>query len=278
MKTAIHFCLIGGDGRQLALRELLRADGHTVTSAALSDAPPKLSEAAGAHCVLLPIPAQTPQGTLFAPLSPGAIPMGAVLSALSPGQHIFAGKVSPKLRTEANAAGLEIRDLLLQEELAVANAVPTAEGALAIAMEHLPVTVHRSRVLIAGFGRVGQRTARVFRALGAEVTVCARSPAQLALAESLDCRPCPLPNPEGPFDLVINTVPWVIFHEEQLARLGSPLLLELASSPGGFDREAVRQLGLRHIAAPGLPGKAAPVTAARAIQRTLYHMLEGTLL
>ena len=38
----------------------------------------------------------------------------------------------------------------------VANAVPTAEGAVQVAMEELPFTLHSARVLILGFGRVGE--------------------------------------------------------------------------------------------------------------------------
>lgn len=41
----------------------------------------------------------------------------------------------------------------------VANAVPTAEGAVQVAMEELPFTLHSARVLILGFGRVGKLTA-----------------------------------------------------------------------------------------------------------------------
>ena len=51
------------------------------------------------------------------------------------------------------------------------------------------------------------------------------------------------------------------------------VLLELASQPG-FDREAAEARGLKCIAAPGLPGRAAPETAARAIKLTLEKIWE----
>ena len=51
------------------------------------------------------------------------------------------------------------------------------------------------------------------------------------------------------------------------------VLLELASQ-SGFDREAAEARGLKCIAAPGLPGKAAPETAARAIKLTLEKIWE----
>ena len=55
----------------------------------------------------------------------------------------------------------------------IANAVPTAEGAVQLAMEELPITLHGARVLVVGFGRVGKLTAHRFRALGARVSVAA---------------------------------------------------------------------------------------------------------
>lgn len=48
----------------------------------------------------------------------------------------------------------------------VANAVPTGEGAVQVAMEELPFTLHSARVLILGFGRVGKLTAHRMGALG----------------------------------------------------------------------------------------------------------------
>jgi dipicolinate synthase subunit A len=268
------FCLIGGDARQLALRDLLVRDGARVTSLFLSNAQAELSAAADADCVLLPMPVEGTPGQLFAPQWPEPISVAPVLDALQPKQLIFAGKVGLHLHTMAHTRGLTLRDYLLREELAIANAVPTAEGALAAAMEALPITIHGSRVLVTGFGRVGQCTAQRFRALGAVVSVAARRPGQLALAASMDCRPIPLSRLRGDFDLVVNTVPTVILTREVLSRLGRPILLELASAPGGFDRNAATELALPLIPAPNLPGRVAPVTAARAIQRTLYHMLE----
>ena len=277
LKTPIHFCLVGGDARQLSLRALLARDGHTVTTIALSDAPITFSLPAQADCVLLPIPSTDRTGALYAPLCPTRISTADILDLLLPGQLLFGGKIDGMLHAQANERGLLIRDLLIQEEFSIANAVPTAEGALQQAMEHLPITIHQSRILIVGFGRVGQSTAQRFRALGAHVGVCARNPAQLALSENMGCHPIPFSDLKAnslPFDLVINTVPVPILTAAHLKAIQAPILLELASPPGGFDLTAVQDLGLRLISAQGLPGKVAPVTAARIIQTTLYHALE----
>ena len=276
MERKFQFCLVGGDRRQLYLANQLAADGHTVYTAALSDSA-DLSAIEWGDCIILPMPPTDSAGFLHAPMLSEKVSMDEVLAIFRPEQYIFAGKVSRGLHAQAAARRLVIHDYLLREELAISNAVPTAEGALQLAMEALPTTIHRSRVLIVGFGRVGQCTATRFKALGAKITVAARRVGQLALAESMGCIPLPLHlmgHEEKQWDLVINTVPVPILGSSQLSVAGRPILLELASPPGGFDMEWVEASGLRHIPAPGLPGKVAPATAASAIRTTLYAMLE----
>lgn len=52
------------------------------------------------------------------------------------------------------------------------------------------------------------------------------------------------------------------------------LLLELASPPGGFDRNLAENIGLKTVAAPGLPGKCAPYTAAELLRDTVYDIIK----
>ena len=277
MISSLRAALVGGDARQRYLSELLTRDGHTVVEFALDSSDFPLSAPAAFSCVILPMPVTRDGRTLFAPFSPHPHSLERILDTLSPKQRIFGGGIGPALREMAAARNLIIQDYMSRAELAVANAVPTAEGALQLAMEQLPITIHGSRVLISGFGRVGQCTAARFAALGAHVTVMARSAAQRALAESMGCsalHPGQLEFARQSWDLVVNTVPAPLFRMPQLATLGKPVLLELASAPGGFDLETVQTLGLEYIPAPGLPGKVAPVTAARIIRDTLYAMLD----
>lgn len=158
-----------------------------------------------------------------------------------------------------------------------ANAVPTAEGAVQIAMEELPITLHRARVLVLGFGRLGKLAAHRFAALGAKVSVAARKWADLAWAEAYGYGAERIDQLGGwlcAYDLVINTVPSRVLGAGYLADLKPGcLVVDLASKPGGVDLEAASQMGVRVIWALSLPGKVAPVTAGRAIRDTIYHIL-----
>lgn len=159
-----------------------------------------------------------------------------------------------------------------------ANAPPTAEGAIQIAMEELPITLHDARVLVVGFGRLGRALAPRLRSLGARVWVSARRYEQRAAAESMGLGSegvDRLPDWLCSYDLVFNTVPAPVLGVEELAALKEgALVIDLASRPGGVDMEAAAALGVRVIWALSLPGKVAPVTSGRYIKDTVYHIME----
>ena len=157
------------------------------------------------------------------------------------------------------------------------NATPTAEGAIQIAMEELPITLHGARVLVLGFGRVAKLVAHRFDALGARVSVAARKCADLAWAEAYGYGAEPLAKLDGwlcAYDLVINTVPQRVLDRSRLQDLRPGcLVVDLASKPGGVDFEAAAALGVKAIWALSLPGKVAPVTSGKIIRDTIYNIL-----
>ena len=286
MKHELNFWVVGGDMRQVKLAQLLSDDGHTVHTYALDPGPEpvpgliqeqNLNQAGRADCVVLPLTVSTGGGLLNAPLSLSEHPLAPILDRLSPRQFLCGGRIDPETEALARERGLTIHDYFAREELAVANAVPTAEGAVQLAMEHLPITIHGSRVLVVGFGRVGRITAQRFAALGAKVSVAARRYEQLAWAQAMGFGAEELGRLAGwlcGYDLVVNTVPAPVLNRPELEDLKPHcLILDLASKPGGVDLAAAGELGLTVIWALSLPGKVAPVTAGAAIRSTIYNML-----
>ena len=283
MLRAKNIWVAGGDPRQAALAALLADDGHSVHTYALergegTACEPSMAGADRADCVVLPLPAAGPDGRLNAPLAAKGHELEEVLDALRPGQLVCAGMAGEGLEGMARERGLVLRDYFAREELAVMNAVPTAEGALQIAMEELPITIHDARALVIGFGRLGRALAPRLRALGARVWVCARRYEQRAAAESMGLGSegtDRLPDWLCSYDLVFNTVPAQVLGVEELAALKErALVIDLASRPGGVDMDAAAALWVRVIWALSLPGKVAPVTSGRYIKNTIYHIME----
>lgn len=279
--------IVGGDGRQAELARLLAEDGHEVHTYGLEQGgeptgtvlPAKDLKTVGrADCVLLPLPVSRERGLLYAPLAAEPLPIERVTEAMRPGQLVLGGQMNEEVVMALRARGLRWRDYFAREELTVANAVPTAEGALQLAMERMPVTLHGCRALILGYGRIGRLLAARLRGLGAYVTAAARRQEQLAWAEAEGCTPQRLGELKGwlcGYDVLFNTVPARLLTAELLGELKPEcVVIDVASEPGGVDLEAAEALGLSAVWARGLPGKTAPVTAARAIRQTVCHILE----
>lgn len=282
--------LIGGDLRQMVTARTLAAEGYEVAVFAMDTyagdwgnvtrAADLQSAVGGADLVILPLPVTQDDERLHCPLTRHTVLLTEVFDALKPGQRVVGGKIGRHVRALADRHNIPITDYLQREELAVANAVPTAEGALAIAMAEVPYTIHGARCLILGYGRVAKALAKTLSAVGAIVTVAARKPQDLAWIDANGQIPLSiseLTQGDTPlsYDIVFNTVPEQIVGADLLARLpDNVLLLDLASAPGGFDHEWAKEHGYHVIWALSLPGKTAPVTAGRIIGQTIRQMLQ----
>ena len=284
----MRFAVIGGDKRTEHLAAQLLRDGHRLRSFALERAalPPEISRESclqscvyGADCVLLPLPAER-GGRLHAPLSAEELGMPALIEALWPGQLLIGGALREETVTAALRGGLRVADLLRQPALAVGNAALTAEGAIGRLIEHSERALWSGRALVLGWGRIGRILALRLSALGAAVTVAARSARDRAMAEALGCAAADhagLDGILGDFDFIVNTVPARVLTEGMLCLIRpDALLLELASPPGGFDRTLAQNIGLHALAAPGLPGETAPEAAALLLRQAVYAAIEET--
>ncbi|HHV42062.1 MAG TPA: dipicolinic acid synthetase subunit A, partial [Clostridiaceae bacterium] len=77
------------------------------------------------------------------------------LELIPPGTPLLVGAARPRLRDFASKHNVNLVEVAEDDEIAVRNSIPTAEGALQIAMEELPITIHGCNAVVVGFGRVG---------------------------------------------------------------------------------------------------------------------------
>lgn len=279
MKRTI--AILGGDLRQVWLARLLLEDGQDVVTWALEQGNgPEcvpLNRALERELLILPLPVCRGEG-LYLPLTDTKLAPEQLWGRLRYDQLLLGGMTGGLAGRLMADFGLTLLDYYDREETQVANAVPTAEGALQLAMEHTEHTIHASRCLVVGYGRIGKLLAERLLGLGAEVTVSARRYGDLAWIDAWGCHGVRTDALEGAlerFDLIFNTVPALILDAARLGMLREEcVVIDLASAPGGVDLEAARRLGRQVISAPGLPGKVAPRTAAAAIRESIYHILE----
>ncbi len=279
--STVKIAVIGGDRRQAVLASLLAEDGYECAVYGLDGAniggatkcADIESAIEGAEAVILPLPVSRNGKTVNAPLYTGDISINTI-NTLAPQYVPFLGGMIK----EKDFPGRTVRDYYKEEELQVLNTVPTAEGAVAIAMNEMPTTINGSKTLIMGFGRVGKTLGLVLRGLGALVTVATRNATERAVCEILGFEVVDYPalnKSIGAFGLIFNTVPAVLLTEELLENVadGTPVI-DLATHPGGVDASAAERLGKNVIWALGLPGKVAPVTAGRYIKKTVCAILK----
>ena len=237
MEGRKRIAVVGSDARQAAAGRALARAGYAVAGA---------EQVARADVILLPLP-----------LDESRTPLAQLLRAAKPGAFALGGRLSAQAVEIARQAGVELADYFARPELAVYNAIPTAEGCIGILLQQRTRTLWGAEVLVLGFGPVGQ-------ALGTVLNAEIRFAALTALAGLAPA-----------FDTVVNTIPAPVLGDGVLARLRSgSLIVDLASKPGGTDFAAAARRGHRAIHALSLPAACAPETAGEAVARTVQTMLQ----
>lgn len=294
MRGRSKIALLGGDARQTFVAKKLFEDGFALSVWGLGDLRELgLGEVAcadwreavsDAEVLLLPLPVSADGVRLNCPLQTPeeSVRLALLLDAFE-GKLLLGGKIPPAARNLAEEKGMACIDYFDSELLQLKNALPTAEGALFVAMGELPVTLDGCQTAVVGYGRIGSLLAEKLRAMGAEVTVLARRREALQHAALRHCKGILLHCKDGyrglekiPTDcrVIFNTVPQRIFVGGTLERIPpNCLFVDLASAPGGIDFAAAEQRGLRAVWATALPGKYSPETAGVMIAQTVESIL-----
>ena len=275
ISAAGYFSGIGAEARVWGFEKCRLPDGVTGYTS--------FEEACdGADAIILPLP-YGKDGEINCPMTEKEVTLGALLNCVDEKTVIMGGRLDEKAYSLAAAHNNKIIDDYGREELSVLNAVPTAEGALEVAIRELPVTLFGSRVAIIGFGRIGKVLAKVLCGLGSDVTVFARKPEAKAWARVYGCKAEDTSNMSeylSGFVCIFNTVPAPVLGKAELYSVRhDAVIIDLASAPGGVDKGAAEETGVRVISALSLPGRVAPESAGEIIAETAVNILfqEGIL-
>lgn len=241
------------DRRQQYLVELFVNSGyHVVLAKAASTldlTAASISETGDKILVLLPIPAPT---SLLKDLQ-------STLQA----NHIVLGGNLPKDFTDfCVSKQISYIDYFKYPEIAIRNAVATAEGAICNAIQLSRFNLQGSHALVIGFGKCGEVLADKLSGMKCHVIVSTRDPIAKARAVSYgytlfandsyqDC------------NLIFNTAPALVITPAIIDQLRQDtVIIDIASRPGGTDFNYCLQKGIIAKHCPGLPGKFSPKTSA----------------
>lgn len=245
----------------VALSEL-KNKGYSVDSLGLTDNDCGKIEAA--EVVLLPVPTTRDGKNIFCPQSDKIIPLEYVKKA---------NKNSLILSCGYTFEGLNCIDYLKLDSFCYLNAVPTAEGAIAKAINDTPFCLWKTKVLVIGNGRIAKILADRLKALKCDVTVSARNPRDFAYLDALGIKyihTSEVIKKAKDFNIIFNTIDVTLFDE--LDSLKSCYLYDL-STTGCIDFEKATQSGIKAQKLPGIPGKIAPITAGKIIAQTTHQLI-----
>lgn len=292
MYTKLIFTVFGGDKRQLTVARLLSDKGHAVRLWGV-DSESDLAHGcdlfldwrqavSGSDAIILPLPASRDGITLATTIENINLTEIIDYAIKVECKHILGGLI-PDSVMQLNTNEVIIEDYYKSETLQKKNALPSAEGALMIAMEQTDITVFGMNALVCGYGRIGKCLADILSKLGAQVTVAARRNESLNEASALNFEtirlnsgitPCDMSDKR--FDVIFNTIPYQIFTNGSIKTAKcKPLYVEIASAPFGIDISAAREAGIEVIFAPSIPAKYAPKTAGVYIFETINEIMRN---
>ncbi|QJD88064.1 dipicolinate synthase subunit DpsA [Cohnella herbarum] len=288
MLTGVQIVLAGGDARQLeVIRRLTELDAAvTITGFDRLDTPfsgvvkaewsPDILKQA--DVLILPAVGTDDEGVIPTLFSDQELRLtDAHLAAIPKASKVITGMAKPYLKKLCEKNHLEIVELFERDDVAIYNSIPTAEGALMMAIQNTDITIHGSNCIVLGLGRTGFTMARTLQAIGANVKVGVRRDEAFARAFEMGFEPFYMPDlarQAGNIDLIFNTIPTMIVTAQVIAQL--PLracIIDLASKPGGTDFRFAEKRGIKALLAPGLPGIVAPKTAGRIIANSLTQII-----
>lgn len=256
--------LIGGDIRIRTVYSEFKKKGFLPETLGLfDDDDGKIEEA---DIIILPIPASRDGKRICCPLTNRFIPLSDIEKS-KPDALILGGCISFSSRHSIDYGSLDSYALL--------NAVPTAEGAIATAIETTPFTLWKSNVLVIGAGRTGKILSERLAAMKCCVTVSARKNADFALLDAMNIKhihTADIAKQAENFDIIFNTVDAPVLENITFVKKNA-LLIDL-SSRGCISPEKISELGIKFLKLPGIPGKTAPETAGRLLAEVLTELLK----
>lgn len=278
----MRMLVVGGDKRNGYLADIAKEKGWQVDAIWLDQFSPAYAcewpKAMHYDIIVLPYPFCERDGMILTPLATQPLPAQDVAVQIPAHARVLTGSLGDLLQAAAQTRHWQIHNPGWEEAFAVGNAVPSAEGAISIAMAASDTCIHGSRCLVIGYGRMGRILARMLRGLGAQVLVAARKAKDRTWihAEGHDaCGLSELAGSLGEIDFVFNTAPALVLDEVLLRHTREDVrIIDLASAPYGVDFEAAKRLGRKAWIEPSLPGRYAPMYAGGVLLKVIEELLK----
>lgn len=169
-------------------------------------------------------------------------------------------------------------DLMKEEKVAQKNAYITAEATVAEILKYSDYSICGQKIIVCGYGRCGKCVADLLAAIGAKVTVLARS-AKARRAARCDGHEA-VDFSYGPEEVygahtIVNTVPAQVIREPMIQEMHrDTVIIDIASRPGGVDLVAAERQEIKVVAALGLPGLYTTKSSAKVFADAIIDQMQ----
>lgn len=257
-------CHCAQDERQRFLQDILLQKGyHAVAAELASEQELACNEVLSCKkIILLPVPVSE-------------VMLKKMIPFFSKKHIILGGNLPKNFVSYCNEHEIACLDYMKIPEIAIENAVATAEGAIFHAIQISKYTLHQSKCLVIGFGKCGEILADRLYGFKADVTVSTRDGRHKSKARSYGYD-VPEVIPYETFAFLFNTAPAKVITPSVIDRLSpDTIIIDIASHPGGVDYNYCIKKDIEARHCPGLPGKLSPKTSAEIIYKNICDLLQN---
>ncbi len=198
---------------------------------------------------------------------------------LKEGAKVFTGAKNPKLKVKFDERNISFTEVLDSYEMAILNALPTAEGVIYNIIGDFDKCLVDAKILVLGYGLCGSEIANKLMALKSEVTVLEACELKKAGAKVKGIKTIDLVEiKKQKFDIIINTIPVSVVDNHTLDKMDKNILIfDIASAPFGFDEEDMKKRGLNYKKLRGLPSRFGVRYSSENISSYIIKKVEGVV-
>lgn len=200
-------------------------------------------------------------------LLPVAVPeetLAGIIPFIHNETYIIGGVLPDYLTDICSSEHAMYLDYMKIPEIAIQNAVATAEGAICEAIKAGSINIQSSKCLVIGYGRCGTVIADKLSCLKADVSILTIESEDIARAAAGGYTIAT--GDFGIYDFIFNTAPALTITPGRINTMkGSCIIIDIASKPGGTDFSYCKSRGITAKHCLGLPAAYAPKTSAKII-------------
>lgn len=188
---------------------------------------------------------------------------------------LISGMVPEKFNEMLKKNNNKFLDILKDERYVITNAKITVEGIIKYLIENTENTIFNSKILVLGYGRIGKILCNVLKNFTENIYCMPNSKEEEELLNANAINTISkenLNNNLTKFEIIVNTIPKLVLDKKEIELLNKEVfVLDIASKPGGINREIAQKNNIKFSWKLGIPAEISPIACAEKIKNIIYE-------